>query len=125
MWLAMKHSLNALTVAYQPQEIFAHTGHASMSKITNSAKNETCSIRVIGYCNGDTATTVFAHINGIRYGHGVGQKVDDLLGAYACSSCHDAVDGRIRTNHSKNDLKLWHLEGMAETLLKLKAKGIL
>jgi len=96
-----------------------------MSKIRKSAKNEDCTIRVPGHCNRQPETVVLAHLNGIRYKHGVGIKVNDILGAYACSSCHDAVDGRVRTNHSHNELKLWHLEGVAETQLKLIEKGLI
>lgn len=97
----------------------------SMSKITNSAKGESCTVRVIGYCDDNPETTVFAHINGVRFGHGTGQKVSNLLGAYCCYKCHEAIDGRIRTNHSRDQLKLWHLEGMAETQLKLLEKGLI
>ena len=95
------------------------------SKITQSAKGENCTVRIIGYCNGNPETTVLAHLSGIRYGHGTAKKVNDLHGAYCCSGCHDAIDGRVRTNHTRDELKLSHLEGVIETQLRLIEKGLL
>lgn len=96
-----------------------------MSKITKSAQGEVCTVRIAGYCNGNTETTVFAHINGVRFKHGTGIKASDLLGAYCCSSCHDVLDGRVRSNYSRNELKLDHYEGVFETQLKLIDKGLI
>ena len=96
-----------------------------MSAITKSAMGESCTVRIIGYCNGNSETVVLAHLSGIRFNHGTGQKVSDMHGAYCCSSCHDAIDGRVRTNHSRDELKLWHMEGVIETQLKLIAKGLI
>ena len=96
-----------------------------MSKISESARGQECTIRLPNVCNRNPETVVMAHINGVRFGHGTGQKVNDLFGAYACSSCHDAVDGRIKTNLTKTDLKLAHLEGVIETQMRLKEKGLI
>lgn len=97
-----------------------------MSAITKSAQGENCCIRVPGYCNGNPETTVLAHINGVRFGHGTGQKVAwDGLAAYACSDCHDVVDGRQRSNYSRAELKLMHYEGVFETMLILIKKGLM
>lgn len=96
-----------------------------MSRITDSARDEACTIRLPMICNGDKRTTVFAHLSGVRFGHGVGQKVPDYLGAYACSACHAAIDGQVKTQYSKEYLKLAHLEGHAETLIKLNVKGLI
>jgi uncharacterized protein YcfJ len=96
-----------------------------MSAITKSAKGEQCTVRIIGYCNGNNETTVLAHLSGIRFGHGTGRKVNDIHGAYCCSSCHDALDGRVRTNHTREQLQLWHLQGVIETQIKLIEKGLI
>lgn len=96
-----------------------------MSKITASARGEDCTIRLPSICNHNPETTVLAHLSGIRFGHGTGQKVNDLHAAYSCSCCHDAVDGRIGTPFSKEYLKLSHLEGVIETQIKLKEKGLM
>lgn len=96
-----------------------------LSKITQSAKSEYCTVRIVGICNHNTDTVVLAHLSGIRYGHGTGQKVNDIHGAYCCSSCHDILDGRVKSNYSKDSLKMWHLEGIIETQIKLLNKGLI
>ena len=96
-----------------------------MSKITQSAKGEMCTVRIIGYCNYNPETVVFAHINGVRFRHGIGIKCADWHGAYACSICHDAIDGRVKTTHSRDQLKLWHLEAVIETQIRLIQKGLM
>lgn len=96
-----------------------------MSKITEAARGENCTIRLPGICNYNQETTVFAHIGGIRFRKGVASKVSDALGAFSCSSCHDAIDGRIKTSYSAQELKLAHYEGVFETQLILMDKGIL
>lgn len=55
-----------------------------MSAITKSARGESCTVRVIGYCNSNSETVVLAHLSGIRFKHGIGNKVNDIHGAY-CS----------------------------------------
>ena len=94
-----------------------------MSKITQSARNEQCTVRLPMVCNHNPETTVFAHINGVRFGHGVGIKTN--FGAYCCSACHDVLDGRVRVKHLlKEEIKLAHYEGVIETLSKLAQKGL-
>ena len=95
-----------------------------MSKLTNAAKGKDCAVRIPGYCNGNPETTVSAHINGVRFGHGTGQKVNDLLAADCCSDCHDVLDYRQRSHYTKNELKLFHYEGVMETLMRRAAEGI-
>ncbi len=83
--------------------------------ITNSARGQQCTVRLPSICNHDKSTTVFAHLNGVRHGHGVGIKT--LFGAYACSACHDFVDGRTPNKWvSKDYLRAAHLDGVIETM---------
>ena len=80
-------------------------------------------VRLIGICNHNPETTVLAHIRmpGIS---GIGMKADDLLGAWACSSCHDAIDRRSNTDLDRDYVRLAHLEGMARTITILRKEGI-
>lgn len=96
-----------------------------MSAITESARGEKCTVRIPFVCNHNPDTVVFAHINGIRFGHGAGIKTK--LGAYACSACHDVLDGRVRRPQgmTKHDLLLAHYEGVLETLIRLFEKGLI
>lgn len=88
-----------------------------MSKITASARDQECQIRIPGICNHNPETTVFAHLNGA----GMGRKQPPLFGAYACYACHDAVDGR---SHPEVDFSQCFLEGFVRTLHILLEKGL-
>lgn len=96
-----------------------------MSAITESARGESCTVRIPFVCNHDDSTVVFAHISGVRFGHGVGIKTK--IGAYACSACHDVLDGRVQRPQgiALDDLKLAHYEGVMETMTRLFDKGII
>lgn len=96
-----------------------------MSKITNSARGQLCTVRIPQVCNGNPETTVLAHLSGVRFKHGMGKKCNDLHAAYSCSSCHDAIDGRVKTQFTKDELMLWHLQGVIETQIILIEKELL
>ena len=86
------------------------------------ARGRECQVRIPGICNRDPATTVLANVRmaGIT---GVGMKAHDFLGAHCCSACHDATDGRTQTLHSRDYLRLAHLEGVVRTLAILLGEG--
>ena len=86
-----------------------------------SARGEECLVRIPGVCNFDPETTVLAHY-GIAGYFGKGMKPDDDLGAYACSSCHDVMDGRVKRPYdlSKTDISLMHAEGVMRTWMRRK-----
>lgn len=83
-------------------------------KLRDIARNKPCQIRLPGICNYDDRTTVLAHLRmaGIT---GVGQKAPDMLGAWACSSCHAVIDGAVKTDYDRDFLRLAFFEGMART----------
>ena len=93
-----------------------------MTDLRKLARGQECQVRIPMVCNRDTSTTVLAHVRmpGVS---GVGLKPPDLLGAYCCAACHDAIDGRVKTEESPERLRLYHLEGMARTIAKLIADG--
>lgn len=82
-----------------------------MSKLTESARGRECQIRIPDICNRDDSTTVLCHLGGA----GMGMKHDDRHAAFGCSDCHNAVDGRIKTDYPNTLLKLFHLEGVIRT----------
>jgi hypothetical protein len=98
-----------------------------LKKIRDSARGEACTIQS-PWCNGNPETTVFAH-----YGEpgekGIGLKPDDSSGAYACSDCHDFLDGRV--THSSvdandlNDKEYYWFRGMRRTWKLLIENGVL
>lgn len=91
------------------------------------AKDKPCMIRLPG-CNGDPATTVLAHYRLSGY-TGIGMKPDDYaFGAWSCSNCHDKVDGRVKTEHSREIIRLAHAEGVMRTMAevrRMKQEGLL
>ncbi len=81
------------------------------SKYTKSARGQDCTVRIPLVCNGNNETTVAAHISG----GGMGAKASDIHIAYTCSSCHDAIDGRVITEYPRAILDLWHHQGVVRT----------
>ncbi len=97
-----------------------------MSKITESARGEDCTIRIPGICNFNPSTTVWCHANGSAAGKGIGMKSHDLLGAYGCSACHDAYDRRVqRLTYSREQIEIAFWQGHARSLVKLIEKGLI
>jgi hypothetical protein len=76
-------------------------------------------IRAPGICNGDDATTVLCHMNG----GGMGAKTPDLIAAWGCSDCHDAIDGR-RYGLERDYRELLAHEGMRRTIEQLIKDGV-
>ena len=66
-------------------------------------------------------TTVHAHKNG----GGMAMKNNDILGARSCSSCHDAIDGRLGTEYSREQLLVMFYEGIFRTQLQLIDEGLI
>jgi hypothetical protein len=88
------------------------------------ARGRECTIRLEGICNFDPATTVLAHyrIIGVSGGN---LKSPDLIGAHACSACHDAVDRRSHMDLDRDFVQLAHLRGVARTLARLIDNGVI
>ena len=90
-------------------------------KFTKSAKGKQCQIRIPGYCETDSRTVCFAHLGGA----GMGIKHLSIHGAYGCQTCHDVVDGRMKSIYKKDLLKLWHLEGVIRTQEIMVENGLI
>lgn len=90
------------------------------------ARGQACQVRIPMHCNHNRTTTILAHYRLAGYS-GTGMKPDDWsFGAWCCSSCHDVIDGRVKTEHDKGVLRLMHAEGCMRTqaeLRKLKQEG--
>ena len=91
------------------------------TKIRDSARGEPCQVRVVGVCNGDWSTTVLAHRNGA----GMACKASDEDAAYACSACHEWLDGGyVRYGYTRSDRDTVHDKGIVRTREILKRKGL-
>jgi hypothetical protein len=93
-------------------------------KLRKEAKGRGCMVRIPEVCNHNSETVVLAHyrLAGVS---GIGMKSPDVLGAWACSSCHDAIDRRAHTDLDRDYVRLLHLEGMARTLAQLNREGLI
>lgn len=66
------------------------------TNLRKEAANRMCQVRIPGVCRARHDDCVLAHAQtpaGIR---GMGQKAPDLIGAWACSACHNEYDRRTR-----------------------------
>lgn len=94
----------------------AEKRHLNLRKL---ARGKPCMVRIPGICNGNPETTVLAHYR-LAGTCGGGMKPDDRQGAWACSACHDAVDGRVKTNWLHEALRLMHAEGVLRTQYEIR-----
>jgi len=92
-------------------------------KITRSSRGKPCSLNIVGVCNYNEETTVFAHLP--SQSHGIGLKSTDICGCDACSACHDVLDGRVQSDEWKHHSGFYMLRGLVRTLERLLDEGIL
>ena len=92
-------------------------------KIRNFARGQTCTLRLRG-CNGNPETVVFAHAPSIDNGMGL-KQAKDFWGAFACSNCHDVVDGRVSTKDDRITILERWLAAIYETQKRLIEAGLM
>lgn len=95
--------------------------------IRDAARDEPCTVRIVGACNSDPATSVWAHLPGIDGDRGMAIKAFDLCGAITCSACHDVIDGRRPRppGASPQSVLLDFYAGHMRSLVRLAQKGLL
>jgi hypothetical protein len=86
------------------------------------AKDRECQIR-LPVCNHNSETVVLAHYRLVGLS-GMGMKSPDLIGAWACSDCHNAVDRRAHTDLDFEFVRLAHAEGVFRTIAQLIKEGV-
>ena len=92
--------------------------------LRKEARGRGCTVRIPNECNINSETVVLAHIR-LAGVSGMGMKSPDLLGAWACSACHDEIDGRThKSGLSRDELRLAHYDGMARTIVQLEKEGL-
>ncbi|WP_240233568.1 nuclease domain-containing protein [Devosia lacusdianchii] len=94
--------------------------------VLDSSRGQPCSANFAGICCADPATTVWAHLNGHRFGKGAGIKAHDILGFHACFACHAYYDVGHGTKSLMTDAELaWAVLGaVTTTWVRLIAAGI-
>ena len=98
-----------------------------MSKITASARDEDCTVRIVGVCSFDPSTTIWSHCRHGAAGKGKGIKALDIAGAYACTACDACYDGQIPrpAGMSRSDVDLDWFHGHVRSLVVLTNKGLI
>ncbi|EKY4319269.1 DUF1364 domain-containing protein [Salmonella enterica] len=91
-------------------------GYSVKKKIdlTKQARGRECTVRIPGICSFNPESSVLAHYR-LAGTCGTGYKPDDQQAAIACNCCHDAIDGRMKTEYTRDELKLMHAEGVMRT----------
>lgn len=96
-----------------------------MTSIRKLAEGQPCLVRLPG-CLGQHESVVLAHyrLSGLS---GMGIKPPDYIGAWACSSCHDICDGRVKPPNglTRLDVRMAHADGVFRTLRELDRMGVL
>lgn len=95
-----------------------------MTDLRKLARGRECTVRLVGICNRNPETTVLAHFRLVGVS-GMGMKSPDLLAAFACSACHDAIDRRAHTDLDRDYVRLAHLEGVVRTQAELLKLGVI
>jgi hypothetical protein len=103
------------------------TSRPQATPIRQSARHETCTLRLFGVCKPEPGNVVWAHSNRAEDGKAGGLKADDTRGAYACYWCHCVYD---RQHKRPPGMTLEYVEGeftrgMAESTEILRRKGLL
>lgn len=90
-----------------------------MANLRKLARDQDCTVRLPGICNGNPETVVLAHFRlaGIS---GMGCKSPDFIGAWACSACHSYVD-----SHKDADTQLAFAQGVFRTQNELWKREII
>lgn len=94
-----------------------------MSKLTKAARGQECTIQLYPYCNFDSETTVFAHAP--SEDKGMARKSPDWWGADSCSTCHDILDGRRKTDIPKCEIESAHTRGVFRTIKRRIEQGLI
>jgi len=97
---------------------------ARSKKLRNAARGQHCTVGIVGDCNRDPATTVMSHLPDSS--HGLGLKADDIIACWACSACHDQIDGRAPPVLEFADRREWYLRmALQRTLKALVEQGVI
>lgn len=92
-------------------------------KLLDHARGKDCTANLPYICNHNPETTVSAHSDWHRHGHGGAIKAHDCFIAWMCSDCHREIDqGNLMNKEEKQDA--WQ-RAHEKTLLEMFLQGIL
>jgi len=87
------------------------------------ARDKPCQVRLIG-CDGGGETTVLGHyrLSGLC---GVGSKPPDQIASWICYPCHQKADQAVKSDYTRDELRLAFAEGVFRTQNELIKLGVL
>ncbi len=84
-----------------------------MSKLRKSAKGRDCQLMIHPYCNQNPETVVLCHLPSADKGWAI--KSPDFFASFGCSSCHDVIDGRMKTDLPQLEIERCMMRGLFRT----------
>lgn len=97
-------------------------GRVESKKITESARDEDCTLQIVGICSSDSSTVVFCHFPDET--NGMGTKSDDVSGGYGCYACHQVVDGHRYWQEFVDNKDFYMRRSQTRTTRRLHQKGV-
>jgi len=92
------------------------------SRLRTSARGKMCTLQIHPYCNNNSETTVLCHLPS---NSGLALKSPDYWAVYGCSSCHDVIDGRRKTDLSKEEILKCQMRGLKKTWEQMMLDGLI
>ena len=92
-------------------------------KLTEAARGQDCTLQIHPYCNGNPETVVGCHINCEDKGWSL--KSPDWWLVDGCSSCHDVIDGRMKTDLSSEEVQNCVMRGLYRTIKRRIEQGLI
>jgi len=80
-------------------------------------------MNIAGVCNYQEETVVFCHTPDET--HGIALKADDICGFDGCSACHDAVDGRVKSDEFLEHKEFYLRRAVTRTIRRRLEQGVL
>jgi len=93
-------------------------------KLRDSARGEDCTLQMYSYCNGDPEKVALCHVS-TPVSSGMGLKAPDWYAVYACSNCHDVIDGRVHSEFGPGDIREFILDALFRTWERMIEKGLI
>jgi hypothetical protein len=94
-----------------------------MSKLRRSARGKMCALQIYPHCNNNKDTVVLCHLSSSF--SGISMKSKDFFAVYGCSSCHDVIDGRVKTQLSKEEILRCQLRALERTWNQMIEDGLI
>lgn len=94
-----------------------------MARLRKAASGEHCTLQIHPFCTGNDEETVLAHLPSSM--KGIAIKSPDWWGAFACSACHDIMDGRRTVELPAGEIERCIFRGLFRTWQRHLETGLI